>query len=237
MSIQTATISYQSDVTFEGYLAWNDEIKTPVPGVLISHAWGGLGEFEKGKARELAKLGYAGFCLDMYGQGMRGSSPEENTKLMQPFLDDRVMLQRRMELALQTIQSQPIVDSERIAAVGYCFGGLCVLDLARSGASLSGVVSFHGLFHPPEHTQRNKIQAKVLALHGWDDPMVTPELVVALGAELSEAEADWQIHAYGHTMHAFTNPAAQSPESGTQYNDDADRRSWQSLLNFLEEVF
>ena len=237
MSIQTTTISYQSDVTFEGYLAWNDEIKGPVPGVIISHAWGGLGEFEKGKARELAKLGYAGFCLDLYGQGVCGSGPEENAKLMQPFLDDRAMLQRRMEIALQTIREQPPVDAERVAAVGYCFVGLCVLDLARSGADLSGVVSFHGLFHSPDHTRGNKIQAKVLALHGWDDPMVTPELVVALGTELSKAGADWQIHAYGHTLHAFTNPAAQSPESGTQYNDDADRRSWQSLLNFLEEVF
>ena len=237
MSVQTTTISYQSDVTFEGYLAWNDEIKTPVPGGLLSHAYGGLGEFAKNKAREPATLGYVGFCLDMYGQGVRGSSPEENKKLMQPFLDDRPMLQRRMELALQTIQGQPAVDSERIAAIGYCFGGLCVLDLARSGASLSGVVSFHGLFHPPGLAQGNKIQTKVLALHGWDDPMVTPESVVALGAELSEAEADWQIHAYGHAMHAFTNPAAQSPESGTQCDDDADRRSWQSLLNFLEEVF
>ena len=237
MSIQTTTISYQSDVTFEGYLAWNDEIKGPVPGVIISHDCGGLGEFEKGKARELAKLGYAGFCLDLYGQGVCGSGPEENAKLMQPFLDDRAMLQRRMELALQIIREQSPVDAERVAAVGYCFGGLCVLDLARSGADLSGVVSFHGLFHSPDHTRGNKIQAKVLALHGWDDPMVTPELVVALGTELSKAGADWQIHAYGHTLHAFTNPAAQSPESGTQYNDDADRRSWQSLLNFLEEVF
>ena len=117
MSVQTTTISYQSDVTFEGYLAWNDEIKTPVPGVLISHAYGGLGEFEKNKARELAKLGYVGFCLDMYGQGVRGSSPEENKKLMQPFLDDRPMLQRRMELALQTSQGQPAVDPARIAAI------------------------------------------------------------------------------------------------------------------------
>ncbi len=155
---------------------------------------------------------------------------------MKPFLDDRSLLQARMALSLETLRQQPEVAADKTAAIGYCFGGLCVLDLARSGSDVRGVVSLHGLFNPPGNTAGNKIQAKVLALHGHEDPMVPVETVNALETELTEGGADWQIHVYGNTVHAFSNPNANSPEMGTLYDAVADRRSWVSTVDFLEEV-
>ena len=238
MSIQTSIVEYSQDgATFEGYVARDDAVAEPRPVVLVSHAWGGAGDFEHARARDLAELGYTGFSLDLYGKGVRGSNPDENAALMQPLLDDRELLQKRMRLAVEVASGQDGADASRVAAIGYCFGGLCVLDLARIGADLRGVVSFHGLFHPPGNTDGNRITAKVLALHGWDDPMATPENVVALAAELTGGRADWQIHGYGHALHAFTNPQANDPDHGIAYDSTADRRSWQAMVNFLEEIF
>jgi dienelactone hydrolase len=218
-------------------MAWEDGGKDPRPGVLVSHAWGGRSDFEDGKADRLAELGYVGFAIDLFGKGRRGGSKEENAALIQPFLDDRAMLQRRMALGLEQIRKQKEVDASRVAAMGFCFGGLCVLDLARTGADISGIASFHGLFGKPGNTEGNQIQAKVLVMHGWDDPMATPEQFLGLTEELTEMGADWQIHAYGNTVHAFTNPAAADPDFGTVYSADADRRSWQALQLFLAEIF
>ena len=225
-----------NDDLLEGYLAWDEDRPGPRPGVLVAHAWGGRGELECAKARELARLGYCGFALDVYGKGVRGSGPEENAKLMQPFLADRALLQGRVASALETLRQQGEVDSDRTAAIGYCFGGLCVLDLARTGSDVRGVVSLHGLFNPPGNTSGTRIGARVLALHGHDDPMVPVEAVNALEAELTAAGADWQIHVYGNAMHAFTNPNANSPDTGTVYDASADRRSWIATVGFLEEV-
>ena len=236
MTIQSEPIEYAHDGTIlEGYLAWDDSISGARPGVLVSHAWGGRTQFENSKAEDLAKLGYAGFALDLYGKGVVGSGPEENAQLMQPFLDDRAMLGRRLAISHATMSAAEVVDKDRTAIMGYCFGGLCALDVARAGTDLQGAISVHGLFAPPGTT--HKIKAKVLALHGWDDPMVPPEAVIEFSKEMTEAGADWQLHAYGHTMHAFTNPQADAPESGTVYNADADRRSWIAVQNFLAEIF
>ena len=236
--IKERLIEYEHDGTvLEGFLAYDDASDGPVPGILISHAWAGRSEFECQKARDLAELGYAGFALDLYGKGVLGSGPEENSKLMGPFLQDRSLLQSRLALAHETMQAQAEVDPGRTAAIGYCFGGLCVLDLARIGTDIKGVVSFHGLFNAPGNTQGKKIKAKVLALHGNDDPMVPVEMVTGLEQELSEIGADWQIHVYGNSKHAFTNPEANNPELGTVYNANADRRSWLAMKNFLEELF
>ena len=218
-------------------MAWDDSSRDARPAVLISHAWTGRGEQEEHRAEQLAELGYVGFALDLYGKGKRGTSKEENAALMQPLLDDRTVLQRRMNLALDVCRKQKVVDANRVAAIGFCFGGLCVLDLARTGAEVAGVASFHGLFSPPGNTEGRRISAKVLVFHGWDDPMAKPDQVLALAEELSTVGADWQIHAYGNTVHAFTNPAADDPDFGTVYDADADRRSWQSLQLFLAEIF
>ncbi len=237
MAINSRYLEYQDGkVTLEARIAWDDQATAPRPGVLVSHAWRGRSEFEEGKAEQLAELGYVGFALDLYGKGVLGNSPEENSALMQPLLDDRETLQRRMHLALQQLRGQEEVDSNRIAAIGFCFGGLCVLDLARTGAEIAGVASFHGLFGAPGNTRGNRIACKVLAMHGWDDPMATPDQVVALAEELTGMGADWQLHAYGNTMHAFTHPSAADPGNGLKYDANADRRSWLALTNFLDET-
>ena len=236
--IKTRPIEYNHNgIKLEGLLAYDDAVAGPRPGVMISHAWGGRGEFECNKTRAMAQLGYAGFALDLYGKGVLGSNPEENSKLMTPFLEDRSLLQARITQALTTMQAQEEVDATHCAAIGFCFGGLCVLDLARIGTDIKGVVSFHGLFNPPGNTAGMKIKAKVLALHGNDDPMVPVDAVTALENELTEAGADWQIHVYGNTMHAFTNPEANMAEMGMMYNAAVDRRSWQTMMNFLKEIF
>ena len=238
MTIQTRTIDYQDgDVDLQGYLAWDDAVEGKRPGVMIAHAWAGRSDFENGKAEKLSKLGYVGFALDNFGKGILGRNTEENSALIQPFLDDRAMLQGRLQIALDVLKGLDEVDASRVAAIGFCFGGLCVLDLARTGTDLAGVVSFHGLFGSPGNTAGNKIKAKVLALHGWDDPMAPPDQVVSLAEELSSMGADWQLHGYGNTMHAFTNPQANDPDFGTVYNPDADRRSWNAMQNFLSEIF
>lgn len=238
MAIFTNTVNYLDGGTLlQGFFAYDDAFEGRRPAVLISHAWGGRDEFVENKAKQLAELGYFAFALDMYGQGILGTSPEENTTLMQPFIDDRQLLQNRINAALYAVKLLPWVDDTKIAAIGFCFGGLCVLDLARMGADLKGVVSFHGLFiTPPTHSDV-PIVAKILALHGHDDPMVTADQVDAFCAEMSAKNVDWQLHQYGNTVHAFTNPKADNPEFGTVYKEIADQRSWQSMKNFLEEIF
>ena len=238
MTIITNTVSYMDgDVVLEAFFAFDDSISTRRPAVLISHAWAGRDEFVADKARKLAELGYVGFALDMYGKGILGESPEQNMKLMQPFIDNRAMLQQRIKAALFAVKLLPWVDDSKIAAMGFCFGGLCVLDLARTGADIKGVVSFHGLFNAANNIQDISIKAKVLALHGYDDPMVTPQQLIEFQDEMTKAGADWQVHSYGQTMHAFTNPAANDPGFGTVYKLEADRRSWLAMQNFFAEIF
>lgn len=231
-------IEYQDgSEVMEGYLVAHDDGKAR-PTVLISHVWSGLGDFEKHKAQAIAELGYNAFAIDMYGKGKRGKNVEENKALMAPFLEDRALLRRRIVASLNAAKSMDSVDQQKIAAMGFCFGGLCVLDLARSGANIQGVVSFHGFLAPlPESITNELIKAKVLVLHGYEDPMAPPEQVLDLGTELTEAGVDWQVHAYGLTYHAFTNPQANDANGGKMYNPVADRRSWQALRSFLEELF
>jgi dienelactone hydrolase len=207
------------------------------PAVIIFPSFVGRSESEVAVARRLAGLGYVGIAADLYGEGRQGIGQEECFGLMRPFLEDRRSLQERLLAILEAVRALPEVDPQRVAAIGYCFGGLCALDLARSGADVSGVASFHGLFTPAPHLKGTSISAKVLAFHGWDDPMAPPEQVLELARELSGAGADWQIHAYGGTMHSFTNPNANAPEKGVMYNDTASQRSWATLERFLNELF
>jgi dienelactone hydrolase len=229
-------IEYRDGETLlEGFLCYDESQPGPRPAVLINHAWGGRDEFVERKARRLAWQGYVCFALDNYGKGKRGSNAEESSALMTPFLQDRARLLQRLRAGLTAAQAMPIIDARRIATLGFCFGGLCALDLARADADIRGAVSFHGMLKPSGLTER-KIRAKVLILHGYDDPMAPPEDVLAVARELTAAGADWQLHAYGHTVHAFTNPAANSRANGMQYDEAADRRSWHALEQFLDEI-
>lgn len=207
----------------------------PRPGVLVFHGWEGRSEGQEIFGRRLAELGYAAFCVDLYGKGRRGTTPAECEALMTPLISDRALLRKRLLNAVQVAGAAPEIDAARMAAIGFCFGGLCVLDLARAGAPLKAVGSFHGLFTPPGLPSVTPIRAKVAAFHGWDDPMVPPADVVALGQELTEAQADWQIHAYGGAMHAFMAPGADMPEMGIQYHERTATRAWRALTDFLAE--
>ena len=237
MKITTKPVEYKDGKqTCVGYLAWDETYADPKPCVMVSHAWGGRDGFAEDKAIQMAALGYVGFAIDVYGDGKTGSGPEENETLMMPFVNDRKMLQKRLKAAYKAAQNFEQVDENNIAMMGFCFGGLCTLDLARSGVDLKAAISFHGLFNP-SGLPAKKIKASVLALHGWDDPMVPPEMVTALGAELTKAGCDWQIHAYGKTKHAFMVPDANDPKNGIQYHAAAERRAWAVATDLLAEKF
>lgn len=228
---------FHENTKLAGFVAYDENISGKRPVVLIAHAWAGRGPFVCEKAKALAKLGYVGFAMDVYGKGVFGNTDEECAQLMKPLAENRPLLRERLMAGFDAAKQLDVADSERIAAIGFCFGGLCVLDMARMGTDLRGVVSFHGILGVPDELKNNRIKAKILALHGHDDPMVPPEQVLAFETEMTKAQADWQMHVYGNTMHAFTNPQASNRSFGTVYNKTADQRSWKAMQNFLEEIF
>lgn len=237
MEIRTRILQHHHEGTLlEGYFAAPAAPTEPLPAILIAPAWAGCNEQAKERAEILAGLGYPAFAIDLYGNGRTGKTREECAKLMGEVSKDRAFLLERLKACLETLQSQPEVDESRIAALGYCFGGLCVLDMARGELDIRGAISFHGIFNPPHPLPNTPIEARILVLHGFDDPMATPEDAIALGKELTARNADWQIHFYGSTTHAFTNPAANDPDFGTIYNPKSNERSWSLAQDFLREV-
>ncbi len=230
-------IYHHGDLELHGYLTSADQTLAPKPAVIVIHDWSGRNDFACQKADLIANLGYIGFAADMYGLGRIGETTEAKLAFMQPLIQNRFLLRSRVQAALDTLSLMPQVDQQRIAVIGFCFGGLCALDLARSGAKISGVVSFHGLLNKPSDIPNQTIHAKILALHGYQDPMVQPEQVHAFCQEMTEAEIDWQIHMYGQIKHAFTNPSAHDLDAGLIYNRVATQRAIQSMVHFLEEVF
>jgi dienelactone hydrolase len=235
--LQTSKIEYtDGEIVFEGYCALDANHKGPRPGVIVAHDWSGRNEFACQKAEQLAEMGYVGFALDMYGNGYVAKSETEKYPLMKPLLADRPLLLKRVLAAYNTLKQMELVNTARMGGMGYCFGGLCMLDLARSGAEMRGALSFHGnLTHPG--TPDNKIHAKILVLHGYEDPHVTPAHVTAFETEMAEAKVDWQLHVFGQAQHAFTNPKANNPSEGFVYNPTADKRSWIMMKDFLHEIF
>lgn len=218
-----------------GYVA-HPAGKGPYPVVMIAPAYAGLGDFAKEKADWLASLGYIGFAVDYYGNGRLAGDSDEAFAMMQVLNSDRPTLRNRMVAALEAARTIANADASRVAAIGFCMGGKAVLDLARSGATLSGVVGFHGVFDaPPEGSER--MNTSVLLLHGWDDPLATPQQAVELATELTAHCDDWQVLAFGNTAHSFTNPAAQDPDAGNAYSKRANDRAFAALVAFLSERF
>lgn len=238
-AIQTKTVEYkQGDTTLEGFVAWDDAIKGPRPGVLIVHQWLGLTDYEKHRAEMLAHLGYVAFCADIYGKGVRPQNTQEAGAQAGKYKNDRQLLRARVNAGLDALRQQPLVDPKRLAAIGYCFGGTTVLELARSGADVAGVVSFHGGLDSPTPADGKNIKCKVLVCHGADDPYEKPADLAAFESELRDARVDWQLIEYGGAVHSFTQPNAGNDNSkGAAYNEKADQRSWAALQQFFAEIF
>lgn len=234
MSRQTPVPLSHGDRDLEGVLVSRRDGATR-PGVLIFPTVMGVTDLELGYARQLVELGFTGLVADLYGKRFRGAGRE----LVRPEMDrlraDRAGLRSLLLGWLKRARSLGAIDRDRIVAIGFCFGGQCALDLARSGADIAGVASFHGLLDPPD-LPREAIGAKVLVFHGWDDPLAEPDAVLALGRELTEGGADWQLLALGGVGHAFTNPAADGSTPGLKHDALAAERSWTAFINFLEEL-
>ncbi len=238
-ALRTQVVEYkQGNTTLEGYLAFDDAFSGKRPGVMVVHEWTGLGDYAKQRANQLAKLGYVAFAADIYGKGIRPNNPKDAAAQATIYRQDRPLMRDRAKAGLAVLQQNPLVDPQRIAAIGYCFGGGTVLELARSGAPVAGVVSFHGNLDTPKAEDAKNIKGKVLVLHGADDPYVPQEQVSAFAKEMDAANVDWQMVTYGETVHSFTNPeAGNDPTKGVAYNAKADRRSWGAMKQFFAELF
>ena len=238
-SVVTKDVEYRdADVTLQGYLAYDDSMPGKIPGVVIVHAWKGLGSYEKMRAEQLAKLGYAAFCADIYGKGIRPADNTAAAKEAGIYRANRKLLRRRAEAALNELKKQEMVDTGRLAAIGYCFGGGTVLELARDGADIAGVVSFHGNLDTLNPADAKNIKAKVLVCHGANDPYTSAEQLQAFMKEMRDAKTDWQMDIYGNAVHGFTMPdSGGNTSAGMAYNEKADRRSWEAMKAFFDELF
>jgi len=237
-ALHTETIEYkQGDTTCEGYLAYDDAVKGVRPGVLVVHDWLGCDSYAKMRADMLAKLGDGAFAADIYGKGVRPKGPQEAMAQVTKYKGDRALLRARVNAGLDVLKKQAQCDPKRVAAIGYCFGGTTVLELARNGADIAGIVTFHGGLDTPTRDAKN-IKCKVLICHGADDPLVPAADVTALEDELRAAGVDWQLIKYSGAVHSFTRADSGNDNSkGAAYNEKADKRSWEAMKQFFAEIF
>lgn len=235
--VKTEPVTYEHDgAKLSGFLARPAD-DAPHPGVLVIHEWWGLNDYAKERARQLAELGFVAFACDMYGDGKVTDDPKQAGEWAKAISTDKTKLRARAAAGLEQLKKAPGVDAERLAAIGYCFGGTTVLELAASGADLRGVVSFHGNPNVPSAEEAGKIKASVLICHGDADPMVSDETLQKVTAALSEAKVDWLLIRYADAKHAFTNPDADKYEMPpVGYNAKADQRSWEHMRTFFAEV-
>ena len=238
-ALRTEVVEYKhGDIVLEGYLAYDDAVKGKRPGIIVVHEWWGLNPYARMRTEQLAKLGYIAFAIDMYGKGVRAKDPAEAGTLSGIYRGNRPLMRSRANAGLEVLRNHPLANVNRIAAIGYCFGGTVVLEMARSGAELAGVVSFHGGLSTPNPSDAKNIKGKVLVLHGADDPAVPPDQVIAFQDELRKAGVDWQMVSYGGAVHSFTNPeAGNDPSRGAAYNEKADKCSWEAMKTFFGEIF
>ena len=238
-AIQSRVIEYKSGgEVFEGFLAYDDAVAGPRPGVLIVHQWKGLTEYERKRAEMLAGLGYVAFCADIYGKGVRPEETKEASALAGKYKGDRALFRERLRAGLEVLAAQPEVEKSKLAAMGYCFGGTGALELARSGAAVRGVVSFHGGLGTPTPADAKAIKGRVLVLHGADDPFVPEAEVAAFKKEMADAEVAFTFVAYPGAVHSFTHwTAGDDVSKGTAYNKEADDQSWVAMKGFFENLF
>ncbi len=235
--LKTKIVEYKDgDTVLEGYLAYNTSVKPPRPGILVVHEWNGLGHFAKHRAEQLAKMGYVAFAADIYGKGVRpdtfGGCKNESGK----YYKNRALLRKRVTLGLSQLKNNEMVDPGKLAAIGYCFGGETVLDLARSGADVKGVVSFHGGLDSPNTADARNIKGKILVCQGGDDQFTLPALP-DFQKEMDDAKVDYRVITYKGAVHGFTNPDNKGDVEGLKYNRDADRGSWKAMRAFFKEIF
>jgi dienelactone hydrolase len=232
-------VEYKQDQTMlEGWAVYDTAVQGKRPAILVVHQWKGLGDYEKRRSEMLARLGYNVFAVDIYGKGIRPNNPKDAAAEAAKYKENRTLLRARVRAGLDQLVNHPLTDSKRMAAIGYCFGGTTVLELARSGADISGVVSFHGGLSTPTPAEAKNIKARVLALHGADDPFVTPKEVDAFQEEMRQGGVDWQLFAYGGAVHSFTDwDAGNDNSKGAAYNERADKRSWEAMRQFFAELF
>ncbi len=237
--IITKDIEYTSGGNImQGYIAYDNSISGKMPGIVIVHQWKGLGEYEKMRARMLAESGYFAMAVDVYGKGIRPSSPEEASKEAGKYYADRNLLRERITSGLDEMLKQPQVDPTKTAAIGYCFGGSGVIELARSGAGIDGVVSFHGGLKSGGTNDASNIKASMMILHGADDPFISPEDKASFQKEMADAKVDMVFVEYSGSVHSFTDKNAGNDNSkGAAYNENADKRSWIAMKQFFEEIF
>ena len=237
--IKTRDVEYrQGDTVLQGFVAWDDAARGKRPGVLVVHEWWGMNQHARNQARRLAEAGYVGFALDMYGKGRVTTHPQEAQAFAAEATKDPAVMAARFNAALEQLKHDPHVDSTRIAAIGYCFGGAVVLGMARSGADLAAVVTFHGALATQSPAQPDKVKARVLVLAGGADPFVPPDQVEAFKREMQAAGARYEVVVYPGAKHGFTNPdAAQYGMSQLAYNAEADRESWAAMRKLFREVF
>jgi dienelactone hydrolase len=225
------------DARLQGYLVYDANLEGKRPGVLVAHEWWGLNDYARRRADQLAEMGYVAFALDMYGRGTTAKTRDEAARMSARF-KGKPIIRTRARAGLNVLLQQPNVDPRRVAAIGFCFGGTTVLELAYSGADLAGIVSFHGGLVDPKPEDLPRVKAAILALHGADDPFVPPAVVDSFERALRASTIDWQLVIYGGAVHAFTNPAAGNDKSsGAAYNERAARRSWREMQVFFQEIF
>lgn len=237
--IHTAYVEYKDgDQILEGFVAYKDAIKAKVPAVVVVHEWTGINPYTIMRCQKLAEMGYVAFAADIYGKGIRPQTPQEAGKQATIYRGNRTLMRHRVQLAIDQVRKMEQVDPANVAAIGYCFGGGCVLELARSGADVKGVVSFHGNLDTPTPDDIKNFKGKILVCHGGDDPFVPMESVSAFITEMKNAKAQYELVIYSGAVHSFTNPDAGDDNSkGAAYNRNADLRSWASMADFLNGIF
>ncbi len=238
-AIKSENIEYKDgDTVLEGYLVYDDAVTEKRPGIIVVHNWMGFGPSANKKAEDLAQLGYVALAVDIYGKGVRPKNTDEAAMQATIYKSDRALLRKRALAGLNVLMSNPLVDTNRLVALGFCFGGTTALELARSGAPLAGVVSFHGGLSTPHPEDAKNIKAKILVLHGADDPYVVDSEVRDFRKEMTDAKVDWQMVYYSNAVHSFTDQSAGTDNSkGAAYNEKADKRSWEAMKEFFSEIF